>query len=56
VRECLDQYAGYYAAPRPVDEVMELVGLTELADRRCGALSGGQQRRIDVGLALVAPS
>jgi ABC-2 type transport system ATP-binding protein len=53
VRECLTQYAGYYAKPRPVDDVMELVGLTDLADRRCGRLSGGQQRRIDVGLALV---
>jgi ABC-2 type transport system ATP-binding protein len=53
VRECLSQYAGYYARPRAVDEVMELVGLGDLGDRRCGALSGGQQRRIDVGLALV---
>jgi ABC-2 type transport system ATP-binding protein len=53
VRECLSQYAGYYARPRAVGEVMELVGLSDLADRRCGALSGGQQRRIDVGLALV---
>ena len=53
VRECLTQYAGYYARPRPVDDVMELVGLTDLADRRCGRLSGGQQRRIDVGLSLV---
>jgi ABC-2 type transport system ATP-binding protein len=53
VRECLTQYAGYYARARPVDEVMELVGLTDLAERRCGRLSGGQQRRIDVGLALV---
>jgi ABC-2 type transport system ATP-binding protein len=53
VRECLSQYAGYYARPRAVDEVMELVGLQDLAERRCGRLSGGQQRRIDVGLALV---
>jgi ABC-2 type transport system ATP-binding protein len=53
VRECLSQYAGYYARPRGVDEVMGLVGLQDLADRRCGKLSGGQQRRIDVGLALV---
>ncbi len=53
VRECLTLYAGYYDRPRPVGEVMELVGLADLADRRCGALSGGQQRRIDVGLSLV---
>ncbi len=53
VRECLSLYAGYYARPRAVDEVMALVGLDELAERRCGRLSGGQQRRIDVALALV---
>ncbi len=53
VRECLTLYAGYYERPRGVDEVMALVGLSDLAERRCGRLSGGQQRRIDVGLALV---
>jgi ABC-2 type transport system ATP-binding protein len=53
VRECLTMYAGYYADARPVDEVLRLVGLEDLGDRRCGRLSGGQQRRIDVGLALV---
>lgn len=53
VRESLEMYAGYYAAPRPIDEVIELVGLTGEADRRAGRLSGGQQRRLDVGLALV---
>jgi ABC-2 type transport system ATP-binding protein len=53
VRESLQLYAGYYAAPRPVDEVVELVGLAEKADDRTGKLSGGQQRRLDVGMALV---
>jgi ABC-2 type transport system ATP-binding protein len=53
VRESLELYAGYYAAPRPVDEVVELVGLGGKADERTGRLSGGQQRRLDVGLALV---
>jgi ABC-2 type transport system ATP-binding protein len=53
VRESLDLYAGYYASPRPVGEVLELVGLTEKADARTGKLSGGQQRRLDVGMALV---
>jgi ABC-2 type transport system ATP-binding protein len=53
VRESLELYAGYYAAPRPVDEVVELVGLGGKADERTGRLSGGQQRRLDVGMALV---
>jgi ABC-2 type transport system ATP-binding protein len=53
VRESLALYAGYYANPRPVDEVVELVGLGEKADDRTGKLSGGQQRRLDVGMALV---
>jgi ABC-2 type transport system ATP-binding protein len=53
VRESLELYAGYYASPRPVDEVVELVGLGEKADTRTGKLSGGQQRRLDVGMALV---
>jgi ABC-2 type transport system ATP-binding protein len=53
VRETVRQFAGYYRRPRPVDEVVELVGLQEAADRRVRALSGGQRRRLDVGLALV---
>ncbi|HVY77021.1 MAG TPA: ABC transporter ATP-binding protein [Solirubrobacterales bacterium] len=53
VRESLALYAGYYRAPRPVDEVIELVGLEGKADARARSLSGGQQRRLDVGMALV---
>jgi ABC-2 type transport system ATP-binding protein len=53
VRESLALYAGYYANPRPVDEVLELVGLGDKAGARTGKLSGGQQRRLDVGMALV---
>ena len=53
VRESLGLYAGYYRAPRPVDEVIELVGLEGKADERASRLSGGQQRRLDVGMALV---
>jgi ABC-2 type transport system ATP-binding protein len=53
VRESLALYAGYYRAPRPVEEVIALVGLEDKADARTRKLSGGQQRRLDVGLALV---
>ncbi|HEX2097062.1 MAG TPA: ABC transporter ATP-binding protein [Solirubrobacterales bacterium] len=53
VRESLELYAGYYRSPRPIDETLELVGLREKADARAGTLSGGQQRRLDVGIALI---
>jgi ABC-2 type transport system ATP-binding protein len=53
VRECLELYAGYYPAPRAVPEVIELVGLGSKADVRVALLSGGQQRRLDVALALI---
>jgi ABC-2 type transport system ATP-binding protein len=53
VRESLGLYAGYFQAPRPVDEVIELVGLGEKAEARASKLSGGQQRRLDVGMALI---
>jgi ABC-2 type transport system ATP-binding protein len=53
VKETLDMYAGYYPAPRSVPETIELVGLREQANLRAGRLSGGQQRRLDVALALI---
>ena len=53
VRETLEMYAGYYEHPRDVAETIELVGLTDKADDRTGRLSGGQQRRLDVAVALV---
>jgi ABC-2 type transport system ATP-binding protein len=53
VRECVAMYAGYYPRPLPVDRVLELTGLTEKSASRCDQLSGGQQRRLDVALALI---
>ena len=53
VRECLRLYAGYYTAPRGVDETLALVGLEERADHEASKLSGGQRRRLDVALALI---
>jgi ABC-2 type transport system ATP-binding protein len=52
-RETIEQYAGYYASPRDVDETVRLVGLANKADTRTARLSGGQQRRLDVALALI---
>jgi ABC-2 type transport system ATP-binding protein len=53
VAEQLAQFAGYYEHPRPVDEVIELIGLEEKRDTRARRLSGGQRRRLDLGLALI---
>src|SRR6266571_2350155 len=53
VREHLALFAGYYEAPRGVDEVVELIGLAEKRNARVRTLSGGQKRRLDLGLALV---
>ena len=46
-------FAGYYEHPRDVDEVISLVGLEEKRDARVKTLSGGQKRRLDLGVALV---
>jgi ABC-2 type transport system ATP-binding protein len=53
VRQALTRNAGYYPHPRPVDEVLHLVGLEAKADSRVRSLSGGQQRRLDLGLGIV---
>jgi ABC-2 type transport system ATP-binding protein len=53
VREIHRMFAGYYDRPRNVDEVIDLVGLREKRDARVKTLSGGQKRRLDLGVALV---
>ena len=53
VREVLRRNAGYFCNPRSVDELIELVGLTEKAGARVKNLSGGQQRRLDLALGIV---
>jgi ABC-2 type transport system ATP-binding protein len=52
VAETIAMYSGYYPHPRPIDEVIELVGLEEKRDSRVLKLSGGQQRRLDVAIGL----
>jgi ABC-2 type transport system ATP-binding protein len=52
VAETIQMYAGFYPNPRPVGEVIGLVGLEAKRDSRVNKLSGGQQRRLDVGIAL----
>ena len=53
VWELVERFAGYYPRPRPVAETLELVGLADRGHARAGTLSGGQQRRLDVAMALV---
>jgi ABC-2 type transport system ATP-binding protein len=53
VVEQLELFAGYYRRPRDVGEVVRLVGLDEKRAARVRSLSGGQKRRLDLGLALV---
>ena len=52
-REALSHFSTYYSNPRDVSEVIALVGLEEKADDRARTLSGGQRRRLDVGLGII---
>jgi len=53
VSELLRLHGPMYPHPMPVDEVIEIVGLTEKADARIKALSGGQVRRLDLALGII---
>jgi ABC-2 type transport system ATP-binding protein len=53
VRETIDLFASFYREPRPTDEVLEQLQLTEKADAWVGKLSGGQRQRLAVATALV---
>jgi ABC-2 type transport system ATP-binding protein len=53
VRQTLTLFSVFYERPRPIDEVIGLVGLEEKRDARVGKLSGGQRRRADVAVALI---
>ena len=53
VAEAVALYGAVYRRPRPVGEVLELVGLGDRAEARCGTLSGGQRRRLDLALDIV---
>jgi ABC-2 type transport system ATP-binding protein len=52
VAEALRMYVGFYRRSRPVEELLALAGLDTVRNRRSGALSGGQQRRLDLALAV----
>ncbi|HXR27316.1 MAG TPA: ABC transporter ATP-binding protein [Candidatus Baltobacteraceae bacterium] len=53
VRETVRMTASLYAAPRPVEEVLERAGIASIADRLVGKCSGGEQQRLRFALALL---
>ncbi|MFD9905389.1 ABC transporter ATP-binding protein [Streptomyces sp. NPDC059063] len=53
VRETVARNAGYYPAPRDIDEVIDLVGLAGMAKKKVRTLSGGQKRRLDLALGMI---
>jgi ABC-2 type transport system ATP-binding protein len=53
VIEHIRLFAAYYDRPLPVDDVVRMVGLEEKRGARYRTLSGGQRRRLDLGVALV---
>jgi len=53
VVESLATFAALYPRPRLIDEVLDLVGLSDHADQRGSQLSGGLRRRLDVGLGIL---
>jgi ABC-2 type transport system ATP-binding protein len=53
VRQVLSRNGGFYPSPRPVPEVLGKIGLTEKADAKVKTLSGGQMRRLDLGLGII---
>jgi len=54
VRETLSLTASLFADTRPIEEVMQRAGITEIADRRVGLCSGGQQQRLRFAMALLS--
>ncbi len=54
VRELIDLLASLYPHPLPVDEVLQITGITDIAARRTQKLSGGQSQRVRFAAALVS--
>jgi ABC-2 type transport system ATP-binding protein len=53
VREAIELYGSCYRRTRPLDELVDLVGLEQKVDARIGSLSGGQRRRVDLALGIL---
>ena len=53
VRETIELFSSFYSEPRPADDILEELQLTEKSDAWVGKLSGGQKQRLAVATALV---
>jgi ABC-2 type transport system ATP-binding protein len=53
VAEALKVYGGLYPRPVPISEVLDAIDLSSDARTKIGALSGGQRRRVDLGIAII---
>ncbi|MGD0238705.1 MAG: ABC transporter ATP-binding protein [Streptosporangiaceae bacterium] len=53
VTEALTVFGGLYPSPQRVGEVLDAIDLADDARTRIGALSGGQRRRVDLGIAII---
>ena len=54
VRELLEMVASLYPSPMPVDEVIAMTRIGDLADRRTNKLSGGQTQRLRFAIGIVS--
>ena len=52
VREVLELYAAYYGIPARAEEMAARVGLDDKLDRQIAQMSGGEQQRLALALAL----
>ena len=53
VREALETYGVLYRGAQPINAVLDTIDLRSDANTRIGALSGGQRRRVDLGIAII---
>jgi ABC-2 type transport system ATP-binding protein len=53
VTEALTVFGGLYPSPQRVGEVLDAIDMADDAKTRIGALSGGQRRRVDLGIAII---
>lgn len=53
VEEVVTHFASFYPAPLEVGRVLGMVGLENRRKARCGKLSGGQKRRVDLAIGIV---
>ncbi|MGG4035388.1 ABC transporter ATP-binding protein [Paenibacillus cisolokensis] len=53
VEENLDVFASFYEKRRPIEDIIEMVNLSEHRGKRVKTLSGGQKQRLAIGLSMI---